>query len=43
MEEQEKVDVVEETTNTTVEETEILDLGVEAPEDEIVEEIKEEE
>ena len=29
--------------NTTVEETEILDLGVEAPEDEIVEEIKEEE
>lgn len=43
MEEQEKVEVVEETTNTTIEETEVLDLGVEAPEDQITEENKEEE
>lgn len=41
MEEQEKVEVVEETT--PIEETEVLDLGVEAPEDQITEENKEEE
>ena len=40
---EEKEIVVDETTNTPIEETEILDLGVEEPEDEIIEEIKEEE
>lgn len=40
---EEKEIVVDETANTPIEETEILDLGVEEPEDEIIEEIKEEE
>nr|DAU94078.1 MAG TPA: hypothetical protein [Caudoviricetes sp.] len=35
--------ITKEQENTSIEETEILDLGVEAPEDQITEENKEEE
>lgn len=35
--------ITKEQENTSIEETEILDLGVETPEDQIIEENKEEE